>query len=346
MSFTRALVIPLGCLVTLIASSALAATILVSPNGVDNGSCGAKSAPCLTITRAIANAGIDDTVVVAPGRYGDVNGNGSLSGPAEEPPNLNGCDCVLDIGKRVAVVSRDGAAATVIHGGKAGFDTVRLAADGAVFGKKNKGFTLTGADSGESALSIVANGTSVTGHVVAGNVSQGLLVEGSRNVIASTRFFSNGSDNVLVLGSDNVFTETTSSGATNCGFNVGGNRNTLRGVVATGNAVGIGFVGTGHVVSGSVVVRNYVAGIDVAGPGASATISKTTIHGNSGEIIVNCGLSLSGTNTSAVATGNYWGAPTGPGPDPADNVCVSATGTATTTPFATKEFKTPTKPLR
>jgi hypothetical protein len=346
MSVARVLAVLLGCLPTILAGPASAATLLVAPNGVDSGSCGAKVAPCRTITRAIANAGVDDTVLVAPGRYGDADGSHVISGPQDETPNLNGCGCVLDIAKRVTVIARDGAAATIIDGGRAGFDTVRLSADGAVFGKKNKGFTLTGAESGDVALRLTANGATITGHVFADNDNVAMIVTGSRNLIASSRFLPGAVDNVLVTGADNVITETASTGASNAGFNIGGNRNVLRGVFATANAIGVGFAGTGHVVSGSVVIRNSVAGIDVAGAAASAVITKSTIHSNGGTLLENCGLSVSSMTGSAVATGNYWGAPTGPGPDPADDVCVSIGGVATSTPFATKEHKTPTKPLR
>jgi hypothetical protein len=347
MSFARVVAF-LGCLL-LLAGHVSAATVLVAPNGVDSGSCGRKGDPCLTITRAIANAGIDDTVLVAPGRYGDVNGNLAISGPGEETPNVNGCGCVLEIGKRVTVVSRDGAAATIIDGGKADLHTVRLSADGAVFGKKNKGFTITGGGSGDAGLDIVANGTTVTGHVFVDNPTQGMRVEGARNLITGNRFFSKGADGVLVTGNANAIAESAATGTSNVsgiGFSITGSGNTLRAIFASGNAVGVSFVGGGHVMTGSVVVRNTIAGIDLAGTGSNATITKTTIHGNGGTLLVNCGIVLSSDDTSAVATANYWGAPTGPGSDPADDVCVFSNGTAVTTPFATKEHKTPTKPLR
>jgi hypothetical protein len=348
MRYARALTV--GSLVCLAASPVSAATLVVAPNGADSGSCGAKAAPCRTITRAIANAGIDDTIVVAPGRYGDVNGDLSLTGPDEETPDVDGCDCVLEIGKRVKLVSRDGAAATVIDGGKAGFrDTVRLSADGALIGKKNKGFTITGAGTAAAGLNVVANGTTVAGHVFVDNPFAGVLVSGSRNLITASRSFPRNGGGFVLTGEDNTISESAASstaGAAAIGFSINGNRNTVRGVLATGNAVGIGLLGTGHVVSGSVAVRNTITGVDVAGTGSSAVVTKTTIHSNGGTLTANCGLFVSAMNGSAVATGNFWGASTGPGPDPADEVCIAQNGTATTTPFATKEHKTPTKPLR
>jgi hypothetical protein len=348
MTLVRTLVLLLGVSVAL-PGAARAATLVVAPNGVDGGSCGDKKAPCQTITRAIANAGIGDTVLVAPGRYGDVNGSLSISGADEETPNVDGCGCVLEIGKRVTVISRDGAAATVIDGGKASLHTVRISADGAVFGKKNKGFTITGGGSGDAGLNVVANDTTVTGHLFIDNQSQGARIGGSRNLIGSSRFFVKNAGGLEVTGDDNVITESAafgSSGTTSgIGFSINGNRNTVCGVFATGNAIGISLLGSGHVVTGSVAVRNTLAAIDVAGTGTSAVITKSTMH-SSGPGLANCGIVLSGMNSSAVATGNYWGAPTGPGPDPADDVCVFTNGTAVTTPFATKEHKTPTKPLR
>jgi len=60
------------------------ATLNVANNGVDSDICGAASAPCRSISQAIANAADGDTVVVGPGRYGDLNGDGRLGGPGEE----------------------------------------------------------------------------------------------------------------------------------------------------------------------------------------------------------------------------------------------------------------------
>lgn len=55
----------------------------------------------------------------------------------------------------------------------------------------------------------------------------------------------------------------------------------------------------------------------------------------------NCGVQ-NNTGTTIQATGNYWGAPTGPGPDPADASCVFNPGSITVTvPFLTKD---PSKP--
>jgi hypothetical protein len=60
-------------------------------------------------------------------------------------------------------------------------------------------------------------------------------------------------------------------------------------------------------------------------------IQKNNIFANG------CGLRNNGNNNLS-ATGNYWGASTGPGPDPADDVCEDSVGTTVTMPFATVRF--------
>jgi hypothetical protein len=73
------------CLVTLVVLL-LASTLPAAPadallryvanNGVDSATCGTLAAPCRSITRAIAHAVAGDTIVVGPGRYGDIDEDG------------------------------------------------------------------------------------------------------------------------------------------------------------------------------------------------------------------------------------------------------------------------------
>ena len=95
------------------AASTFGATRHVANNGIDGAGCGTAASPCRTITQGIANATEGDTVMVGPGRYGDLNRNGSLGEPQEETPEP-GCDCALAVNKGVVLISSDGAAATVI----------------------------------------------------------------------------------------------------------------------------------------------------------------------------------------------------------------------------------------
>jgi Right handed beta helix region len=125
----------------------------------------------------------------------------------------------------------------------------------------------------------------------------------------------------------------------------------------------IGIDGRGDTaVLGNVVVNNYGHGITLSG---TATAIGNAVHGNGNGLNADslsslgrfernnvtgnleCGLRNSGSSPSDVnAQNNYWGAATGPGSDPADNVCDSETSTTLTTPFATAPFavNAPIKP--
>ena len=62
----------------------LANTLSVANNGLDSATCGSSAAPCRSISQAIANASEGDTIVVGPGRYGDLNGNRIFGEVGEE----------------------------------------------------------------------------------------------------------------------------------------------------------------------------------------------------------------------------------------------------------------------
>jgi hypothetical protein len=74
-----------------------------------------------------------------------------------------------------------------------------------------------------------------------------------------------------------------------------------------------------------------------------AVITGNNIYGNDAVPgrpgVTNCGIY---NRSSGVlrATNNYCGASTGPGADPADDICNASGSTATVRPFATKEFRT------
>jgi len=114
--------------------------------------------------------------------------------------------------------------------------------------------------------------------------------------------------------------------------------------VVSGNSQGIRLSTTGRAV-GNAVYGNGVIGLFLPGPPFSGTIAGNNISGNGELFPGNCGLENDGV-LGLMAANNYWGAPTGPGPNPADDVCNLTGGTTITAPFATTPFrvKAPIKP--
>jgi hypothetical protein len=111
----------------------------------------------------------------------------------------------------------------------------------------------------------------------------------------------------------------------------------VQGNVVTSAPVGIFLTPGAATITGNAVIGNQY-GIANAGESPTigsdftGTIAKNNIYGNT-----DCGLRNDGR--SFVAADNHWGAPTGPGADPADDVCNNSGGVTTVTPFATKPFK-------
>src|SRR5262245_28480935 len=99
----HSLAIPLALLS--LALPAGAKTVYVANDGLDGVACGAKTSAGRSISQGIARAAAGDTVLVGPGRYGDLDLDGVLGEPGEEA----GIDAVLDVNKAVRVYSTDGA---------------------------------------------------------------------------------------------------------------------------------------------------------------------------------------------------------------------------------------------
>lgn len=125
--------LPLMFSLLLAAGEIQAATLYVANNGVDSSTCGAQTAPCRSITQTITNATDGDTVIVGPGRYGDIDFDGAYSSPGED----NG----LLITKALTIESSHGAQATLLYGTEDGM-WVEFGASGVTFGRPGHGFTL------------------------------------------------------------------------------------------------------------------------------------------------------------------------------------------------------------
>ena len=303
----------------------------VAGNGVDGAACGATATPCRSISRGILNAVAGDTVLVGPGRYGDLNNNGTLGDPGEETSSP-GCDCMLAVKKSVILISSDGAAATLIDAnnlviGKA----VLIMASDVEFGRPEHGFLVT--NPAASGKGIVIDGTDVK---VRGN--QVLRTEPAGHGVGIEAV-----DNpaeIVLIEQNQVVGWNRGIEATDSGKKISRNQvslNTIGIKVEDGSVVGnVATVnGDGILVSGAASVVGNAAygnrfGFNAVSP-FTGVIMRINMFAN------DCGLRNSGV-TGLVAANNYWGAVTGPGVDPADFVCTQNNGTTTTTPFATSRF--------
>jgi len=350
-------------------ATAEAATLHVRNNGQDSGTCGAAASPCRSISQAIANAVAGDTLMVGPGRYGDLDGSGTFT-PAtgEEAAEVNtGCDCMFRVNKTLTILSSAGAGATVLDAGGAPINVVRTQISGVVFGKARRGFTLTngGAEGvlvhgSTSAVTVAGNlargvldgfvgfgsGHRFIGNVASGNGGTGFVVDGSGHLASGNLATSNSVDGFFVDSpAGNVITGNMTSANGRNGFSLVGDGNQLTGNIASANgSFGLEVLWGQHVLSGNAIHGNQSVGI-LLGDGTSriSAISQNNIFGN--DPVSNCGLwNLSWPSTIS-ATKNFWGAASGPGAAPADNVCNGAGSSTMTAPPATKEFKGKAKPL-
>lgn len=327
----------LGCVVAVALTLAIAgpieaATLYVAHTGVDSPSCGPSDNQCRSISWAIANAAPGDTILVGPGRYGDLNKNGTLGEPGEESGSPF-CVCVLLVNKNVTVISSAGAAATFIDGtGPNVGEIVDIVTDGGTFGQPGKGFTVAKSRLGPVQVShghgIVIDSTNVS---VKGNRVVGLGTSGT-GILQIT------DAPILVEGNEVVnwgIGIEARAGTTVRKNQVSHNERGIRAVAGmiVGNLVfenstGIHASGSPTVESNGVNFNRYGIYIEVPYTG---TVRKNNIFGNYCGLIHNAPVGLSVPN-------NYWGSPDGPDVPEADVVCVFPPRD-TQSPFLTKPVK-------
>jgi hypothetical protein len=318
-------------------SAAHARTLKVATTGKDSATCGLVL-PCRTITRAIANAVAQDTIIVGPGTYGDLNQNGML-GEAGEEPGSSSCYCLLWVNKPVVLISSDGAAATIIDARSVDVGRNVVITAGGEFGRAGKGFTVTPTNLSVDNFGIVIDADDLvvrgnqivsTKYTVGASSSSevGLLAQGAGSVLI---------DGNQVMGWLGTGISVTGSGKTvqknqvslnSVGINAQG-VNTVSYNVVTANAAGVRLHGATRATRNATY--GNTAGIE-AMAGFAGTIEQNNVFSNR-----HCG--LSNHTPVLIAPHNYWGAATGPGIDPADVICNFASGGVTLpAPVATRPF--------
>lgn len=344
-----ALGISLGAAILLVlAPSAQASTWYVANNGVDGPGCGAKASPCRSISAAIAQpttvAG--DKIIVGPGRYGDLDRDGIPGEVGEETP-APGCGCMLAVNKSLSVVSSDGAASTVIDARSLDVNaSVAIFMVGGEFGRPGKGFTVTSTAAALGrGIVLDSEDVAVRGNQVVWTGSPGgagIELPFPQDILVEANQVIGWPVGIRAQGTGNLVRKNRLSLN---GVAIAALGGTITGNIAAGNNAGVSIKGS-PVVVGNSFYGNWVAGVALSST-FGGRIEMNNVVGNA-----LCGLE-NGVNDfndpgvpGLVAPNNYWGAPTGPGPDPADAVCDSYGGSTTASPFATKPFKVkaPIKP--
>jgi parallel beta-helix repeat protein len=335
-------------LALVVPSLAHGATRYVADTGSDGPDCGlALTTACRSITKAIALANPGDTILVGPGRYGDLNRNGVLGEPGEEHGYLTppaSCSCVLRIEKPVIVISSAGAAVTLIDGRSVDvIQNVLILADGGEFGRPGKGFTVTQTAQRDGAGQLPGDGivldsadVMVRGNQViftgfGNSLGYGILTVNDAPIRIEGNQVTGWLTGILGRGAATV----SKNQVVRNGYGIDATGGSVVGNVATDNSYGIRIEGSPRVTS-NALYANVLAGIAVRPTlPFSGVVSKNNFFGSDDDS--NCGLINLGV-VGLQATNNYWGAATGPGALPADNVCHPFGGTTTTSPFATKPF--------
>lgn len=357
-------------------------TLYVANNGRDDATCGPEGVlPCRSISRAIAHASPGDQIVVGPGLYGDINRD-ALVDPSGDSGEENAIvvplvNCplsgaanwaLIQVDKPVTIVSRDGAGSTVIDAGgqfPENYIGVNIAAGGVVFGKRGKGFTIR-----NGAIAVNVNG-GIADASVQGNVAE-----------CEVGFVAGSCDGLGPMASGTVLKGNTAAPDSVIGFQVFDDTAVVSGNLAKGSLYS-GFVvfgGAGAVLSKNIAVDglyrgflllvsptltfsknaaigNMDAGVFLVSSGAAAiamSIGNNAIFGNGKRPQFppsNCGLGIQnsgGEPLTVDADGNWWGAESGPGGDPADTAggpCVAGAVTLNLGEWATSEIrvKPPTK---
>src|SRR5262249_21190518 len=228
-----------------------AATLHVTSDGLDSGECGKARTPCRSIGQAIANASAGDQIVVGAGTYGVA---------VEGIEGFPGCVCMIKIGKNLTLVSSDGAEVTVLDVGNADVRGVVIEADGVVFGKRNKGFTIANARREAVLLEGATVDVTVQGNVAINNGA-------------------NGNDAFLIQGSAHTVDGNEARDNARGGFGIHGTDHTVTGNLASNNLQGVEITASGQFTH-NVIADNNLDGVVVNVVGKELLIQRNDILDN------------------------------------------------------------------
>jgi hypothetical protein len=373
----------------------------VANNGADSAACGSKAAPCRSIGSALQLAGDGDTILVRPGFYGDVNGDGDFTDTGDEALDASSFPgiCLVCVNKRVTLLSTHGADLTIIDGSGTEsigpVDGVAIFSAGVTFGAEARGFTVrrisntgvmvrpeagdvtivgnhaseNGTDDDSSGIGFVisvgAGLTRVRSNRATHNDFYGFIVAsnqanpGAARIVANAAHSNRFAGFVIESGTGPAYTLVGNVATGNPGgFSLDGRGLVVRRNVAMNNNVGVQIEGDASnlLLAENSIIGNRLGGVsiglNVPGP---IDIHRSNIYGNAGgaspSIETNCGISnLSGRQIDA--RNNFWGLPSGPGANPADNAgpgtgCDAEAGSETLlVPFASKPFPIRPKAFR
>jgi hypothetical protein len=250
---------------------------------------------------------------------------------------------MLRVHKDITLVSSDGAAATVIDARAVPVGiNVRLDADGGAFGRPGRGFTVTNTKSvvGDgiviNADNITVRGNQVVNTLPEDPVTIGVVgidaTAGAGTILIEENQVINWTAGIFARGGPGTTVSKNHVSLSTNGFGIVAHGTTdVVGNNATANAGGISLRDAASAVS-NVVTGNLI-GIQVESTTPfSGIVEKNNLFGNR-----ICGLQNLGA-PGVQAARNYWGAATGPGADPADEVCNGTGATTIVVPFASKPF--------
>ena len=347
--FIRPLLFIYSCL---FAFTVAAETRHVANNGEDTNSCGSKEFPCRTISQGIINAGVNDLIQVGPGVYGDINNDGDTSDTGEESA-LNEDGALIKISKPVRILSTHGAHATFIQANSSTDFVLYLASDGIRIGKKKKGFTIknsslagilvegdkarlfgntiTSVHSGAAGIRIGCFGSTEYGAPMRGSIGHSSITSNtstgihlcsntSRFSIRNNIISNNQGAGIMLFGADHRIVANNISGNASSGISgTGANIRLTRNLTIANGGSGVSLNGDGLIAKSNSAIGNKGVGAFFSG---DTVFRQNNVFGNhffDGSVYVNCGVFDNGEMTILQRT--FYGASTGPGVDPADQLC-------------------------